>query len=116
MANGINLKAFRNTLLRMRAEMVGDTHLLRQEGWGQESRMPIHMADGASDAADREFSIGRLSASSETLHLIDDALERIEAGTFGQCEECGAPIGERRLKVKPYASLCVACRQKEESA
>ena len=59
--------------------------------------------------------VGRLSASSDTLQEIDDALARVNDGTYGLCEECQQTIGTRRLKIKPYASLCVTCRREEEA-
>ena len=120
--SAVNPETFRALLLRARAELLGDSRQMRRDalasekdGSGANSAAPIHLADHASDARDVEFSFDRLSASADTLRLIDEALEKIEAGAFGACEECGAPIGERRLRAKPWASLCVECKRKEES-
>ena len=45
---------------------------------------------------------------------IDAALQRIEAGTYGKCVNCGAPIPEERLEAMPWATLCIDCKRKEE--
>lgn len=45
----------------------------------------------------------------KTLRQIDEALERIDAGTFGECEQCGNDIGNGRLKAMPTAALCIEC-------
>ncbi len=52
----------------------------------------------------------------ESLYLkkVDEALERIEAGTFGECEECGEDIELRRLEARPTATLCVSCKEEQE--
>lgn len=55
----------------------------------------------------------------EVMHQIEDALERIERGEYGECEECGDEIGQRRLEVKPFALLCVSCQtdlEREEAS
>lgn len=122
MDDKVDLEEFRTLLLGKRAELLGDSDQMRRDadgvagksGVGDLSRAPSHMADRASDTQDQEFTMQRLSASSDTLQEIDSALERIEAGNYGECEECSASIGARRLRIKPYASLCVKCRQAEE--
>ncbi len=45
---------------------------------------------------------------------VEEALKRIEEGTFGECEECGEDIGELRLRARPTATLCVACKEEQE--
>ena len=50
----------------------------------------------------------------EILQDIEDALERIEAGTYGTCDDCGQPIPERRLRAIPYTVVCIACEEERE--
>lgn len=107
---------YRDMLLALRAEMVGDANKLRRESSSAQDALPSHMADAASDTYDRDFSLERLSVSTETVQDIDDALDRIEAGAFGVCEECGGTIGEKRLQVKPWAALCIECQRREEAS
>ncbi len=51
---------------------------------------------------------------SETMRQIDEALERLDDGEYNECEECGDAIGQRRLEVKPFALMCVACQEDVE--
>lgn len=76
--------------------------------------MPIHMADVGNDNFEREFTLQLLQSGHATLKEIDEALRRIEEGTFGICEECGGKISKKRLEVLPYATLCIKCAEKEE--
>ena len=71
-------------------------------------------ADMASSSTDREtlYEIG--TVESDALSRIDHALWRIDEGTYGLCEECGERIPRSRLRVLPFASLCVPCQQREE--
>ena len=56
----------------------------------------------------------KLFACTEQLNAIDDALQRIEDGTYGVCEECGKKIHKERLKIMPFAKFCVACQSEME--
>jgi len=73
-----------------------------------------HLADHASEMLDREVD-GSLEDNAELIvREIDLALERLEAGTYGTCLNCGRPIPAERLSAVPYAVLCLACRREEE--
>jgi DnaK suppressor protein len=81
----------------------------RMDGGGEISSMPIHMADLGSDNFEQEFTLSLMENEEETLDLIELALERIEDGSYGSCDECGAKIPKARLNALPYAPLCVKC-------
>jgi len=68
----------------------------------------------ATDTYDREFSLSLASSDREVLYELEDALKRIEDGTFGVCESCKMLIAKGRLKVVPSARLCVKCQEKKE--
>lgn len=72
------------------------------------------MYDLADDERERQFSILLCNRDREKLELIDEALERLEEGTYGICEECDSKIAEGRLKVMPFARYCIACQSKIE--
>jgi RNA polymerase-binding transcription factor DksA len=83
---------------------------------GNLSHVPIHMADLGSDASERDNTLNLLANERQILLEIDQALRRIDQGTFGRCEECQGPILPRdRLKELPYTRYCVACARKLES-
>jgi DnaK suppressor protein len=71
-------------------------------------------ADAGSKAFEREQELALRQNAQDLLDQGDRALSRIDAGTYGVCESCGQPIGKARLQAFPRATLCVACKQREE--
>ena len=98
---------------------------LRAEISKAESEIAERMGDAVADAGDdqadagaktfqREHELALTHNARELLAQNERALARIEAGTYGVCESCGEPIGKARLQAFPRATLCVACKQREE--
>ena len=81
---------------------------------GDLSAYTVHMADMASDTYERELSMNIVSSEQELLYQIDDALKRLDDGSFGVCQTCNQPIAMSRLKAVPYASLCIECQRSKE--
>jgi RNA polymerase-binding protein DksA len=121
--NKAELSVFKEQLLLLRARLRGDVTRLansalkksRSEANGDLSSMPIHMADIGSDNFEQEFTLSLMENEGGTLTQIETSLERIEEGSYGSCEECGAKIPKARLNAIPYASLCVRCAEHQES-
>ena len=116
------LKEFRLLLLERSSVLRGDLSGLEGEARGKggdragdQSSVPGHMAELASDASEQSISYGRMESQTEELKEIDDAFERIKDGTFGVCENCQGRIPKERLKAIPYARRCVPCQGKEEN-
>ncbi len=115
-------KVFKEILLKKKAETSkGIEHIAndalktsQRDATGDLSAYSLHMADMATDNYDREFSLSLATNEQKILNRIDEALEKIETSTFGQCELCGKKISKVRLKVVPYAELCVPCQEKQE--
>lgn len=105
------LEQFRQMLIEKRAELMGDVSTLhneamnrnRQDATGDLSTMPIHMADLGTDNYELEFTLGLIEGERTILREIDEALKRIDDGTYGFCLATGDPIGKARLKAKPWA-------------
>lgn len=116
------LDGYKERLLTLRSRLRGDMSQLaeaalkknRTERNGDLSSMPIHMADVGTDSFEQEFTLSLMESEEATLALIEAALERIEDGTYGLCEECGAKIPKKRLDALPYATLCVRCASQRE--
>jgi len=116
-------KVFKEHLLALRARLRGDVSQLadaalkknRSAANGDLSSMPIHMADLGSDNFEQEFTLSLIENEGVTLEQIEAALERVEDGTYGMCEECGARIPKSRLQAIPYATMCVRCASRTES-
>ncbi|HEU0265770.1 MAG TPA: RNA polymerase-binding protein DksA, partial [Geobacterales bacterium] len=70
--------------------------------------------DRASQESDRTFELRIRDRERRLLAKIREALERIDDGTFGICEECGEEISEPRLRARPVTTLCIDCKMEEE--
>ena len=86
----------------------------QRDASGDLSGYSFHMADMATDNFDREFSLDLASAEQTILNRIDEALRKMEDGSYGVCENCNKPISFKRLKAVPYAKLCIKCKEDEE--
>jgi len=106
---------FRQMLLEKRQALVGDMGGIeaetlkksRQESSGDLSSMPTHPADIGTDNYEHEFSLELLESERVLLEEIDEALERINKGTYGICLVTGEPISEARLRAKPWAKYTI---------
>lgn len=70
--------------------------------------------DRASLESDRNFTLRIRDRERKLIRKIKDALERLDNGTFGICEQCGEDISEKRLKARPVTTLCIDCKKKQE--
>ncbi len=82
----------------------------------QERRLEAAMdvGDQALMALERDLGISLMEMRNRQRQLIDDALTRLDEGTYGTCAECGVEINERRLAAVPFAKLCLDCQSKQE--
>jgi RNA polymerase-binding transcription factor DksA len=110
----------REKLLQLRDAMVDsmagvaqDTLRSRAEG-SEASAFGMHQADAGSDAYDRDFALSLLSQEQDALYEIDQALKRIELGTYGICEMSGKAIPHARLEAIPFARFTVQCQAQLE--
>lgn len=114
---------FRQLLLDKRAELVKELGHLKDSGntdtlkdaSGDNSSYSFHMADQGTDNMEREKAYYFATREGRLLYHIDQALERVQAGTYGNCQECGRPISRERLEAVPHARLCITCKSLEES-
>ena len=78
--------------------------------------MPNHMAELGSGNFDQELTLSLLGSERNSLGKIEAAIMRIEEGSYGHCDTCGAKIPKARLEALPYAAQCVRCAAKEEDS
>jgi DnaK suppressor protein len=108
---------FKSQLLKLRErlprEVTAAEEALREDVVkpGEISSLPTHPADQDVEGLDAEIAI----AQNEELLVeqVEAAIERIEAGTYGACQQCGCPIDAKRLQAVPYASRCIDCAQSD---
>ncbi len=104
------LKELHAMLIEKRVDLVGDMNGIHFEslgGAGDLSNMPTHPADIGSDNFEQEFTLGLLESERQLLTDINEALERIDSGTYGICMGTGGPIGLPRLKARPWAKYSI---------
>lgn len=117
-----DMKAYKERLVSLRARLRGDVNQMadaalkknRMEANGDASTMPIHMADIGTDNYEQEFTLSLMETEEDTLLAIEAALERVEDGTYGTCEECGSAVPKLRLNAIPYTPFCIKCAQQLE--
>jgi RNA polymerase-binding protein DksA len=114
--NSKDLETFRNSLLRARAMLSGDMNQLQEEALGINGVAPAYETKpgDTSDGYFQEFNLELLERDGSTLREIVDALERIDSGTYGLCENCGQMIFRERLKAVPHARFCIECQRQAE--
>ncbi len=116
------LKKFEELLLKEKEKILNQIEQLKNESLnktlressGDLSSHTLHMADLATDSYDRDFSLDLVSNEQAVLYKIEQALKRIEEGTYGFCLECGKKISDKRLSAVPYAELCLKDQRKKE--
>ena len=87
----------------------------QRDASGDPSGHSTHMAEAGTENFERDITLAHASNGQNTVFEIDEALKRIEEGTFGNCESCAKPIRKERLKAVPYAHLCISCQSNEEA-
>lgn len=70
--------------------------------------------DQAQNMAEQHLSLRFKERDRQLLRKIEEALQKIKDGTFGECEDCGNEIGIKRLEIRPVATLCISCKESEE--
>ena len=107
------LLTLKDTLLDSMNGVAKDSLRSRAEG-SEASAFGMHQADAGSDAYDRDFALSLLSQEQDSLYEIDEALKRIDTGSYGVCEMSGKPILHARLEALPFTRYTVECQSEIE--
>jgi DnaK suppressor protein len=111
--NPLQLEYFRQKLWRWRTELLREAdETLSSLGEGGISEADL--TDRASIETDRALELRTRDRARKLISKIDQAIERIENGTYGYCEESGEPIGLRRLEARPIATLSIEAQERHE--
>ncbi|HEY8392634.1 MAG TPA: TraR/DksA C4-type zinc finger protein [Capillibacterium sp.] len=122
----LSKKKIRQLEKRLRAELMelsedlDQTHDLGGERSLRDSVKELsaydnHPADLGTEAFEQEKDLGLANAFRVRQAAIEEALDRIKAGTYGICQQCGRPIGGERLEALPYAATCIKCQEENEA-
>ena len=108
------LARFKKILLKEREQIIGEVKQIHESSkeMGQDGIQDI--GDEAANIYNKQILLSLNENERMRLQEVDESLDRIENGTYGICEECGEPIGLKRLEVRPVAKYCVPCKTKLE--
>jgi DnaK suppressor protein len=108
------IKQFDAKLQEQKSSLLGMVE--RTEDYGREANRDISQdpADQASNSYTKELLFSQSTNERNILKLIEEALERISAGSFGECANCGQEIQAKRLDAIPWARYCIRCQELQE--
>ena len=101
-------------LIAKRDELLNDLAKNREVSDETVDESAQDMADRATSAYTKEFAYSLSESDRKILLLIDEALGRLEAGTYGTCVNCGQPVQEKRLEAVPWARHCLDCQELQD--
>src|SRR5689334_16380402 len=100
----------------LQAEVQGKMRGVREEGtWGGKMNEVLDAVESAEADIQEDIEFALVQMKSETLNKVNDALLRLEQGTYGNCFECGEEIAEKRLRALPFAVRCKDCEEAKET-
>ena len=113
----IDVNEIKDRLLKLRAQLERDIaikdHQVAEDGDDldpERGGVSNHMADDANETAEQETMLTLRSSAGRQLAHVNEALERIEDGSYGTCSNCGKPINPARLDALPFSTLCINCQ------
>jgi len=116
-----DLEYFKKLILKKRDEILNELGYIKEssknqnkETSGTDSTYSIHMADHGTDEEQREKAYYHASTENKYFLYLEDALTRIEDGSYGMCIGCTLEIPKERLEAVPHTQLCVPCKMKEK--
>ena len=109
-----NAEKVRRRLLQKKEELLRDLAKNREVSEETVDESAQDMADRATSAYTKEFAYSLSESDRKILLLIDQALERLDAGTYGICVHCAAPCQEKRLEAVPWARHCLDCQELQD--
>lgn len=109
-----SLEYFRKSLGAWLDELLSEANRTVTGMTEEKANLP-DPSDRATLESDRNFTLRIRDRERKLIGKIKEALERIETGTYGICEECGEYISEERLKARPVTTLCIDCKKRQEN-
>lgn len=105
----------RKELEKLKGAILAEAGVLLGNGLNPGNEALPDLGDQASAEADQNFTLRLREREQKLLKKIEEAIERINDGTFGICESCGGEISVKRLKARPVTTLCIECKIKQEA-
>lgn len=111
--NEKQLAKFRAQLEEMKENIINDVEQTLTEMTTQNGNIP-DPNDRATVESDRNFELRIRDRERKLMNKIEEAIGRLDEGTYGVCDSCGEDIAEKRLEARPVAKFCIDCKTKQE--
>ncbi len=106
---------YKDLLLRKRADLLTTGRVKPIQASMENNTRQGDLADQASGNNEVHIKLKRQQTDGKILQAIEDALDRIEKGTYGLCRDCGEPVAEARLNAIPWTRVCITCKEKQNA-
>jgi DnaK suppressor protein len=111
----MDVQVYKDALLRKRIEILGTGGIKPLQASMDNNTRQGDMADQASGNNEVHIALKLKQTDAKILQAIEEALKRIEKGTYGVCRDCGEPIAPARLNAIPWTRVCISCKEKQKS-
>ncbi len=110
----MNLDKVEKDMLRLRDELVGRVERTHRHLYERDERVSANFSDQSQELENQELVKALDTEGRVELKLIDEALDRLKAGNYGDCQKCGDGVQEERLAAVPYTRYCITCANEME--
>ena len=110
----MKVKAIRKELMKQREELLSEAEQTINSKLGADKQSFPDPTDQATAELDNNFMLRLRGREQKLLKKIDEAIARIDEGSYGICESCGGQIGLKRLEARPVTTLCIECKTEQE--
>jgi RNA polymerase-binding transcription factor len=111
----MDVQPFKDALLRKRTEILGTGGVKPLQASMENNTRQGDMADQASGNNEVHIQLKLKQTDAKILQAIEEALLRLDKGSYGVCRDCGEPIAEARLNAIPWTRVCITCKEKQNS-
>ncbi|MEQ1868868.1 MAG: TraR/DksA family transcriptional regulator [Vicinamibacterales bacterium] len=111
----MQVKTYKDALARKRDELLGTSGIKPIQASMDNNTRQGDMADQASGNNEVHIALKLKQTDAKILTAIEEALVRIDKGTYGTCRDCGEPIAPARLNAIPWTRVCISCKEKQKS-
>src|SRR5207248_7248366 len=111
----MDVQPYKDALLRKREEILGTGGIKPLQASMENNTRQGDMADQASGNNEVHIQLKLKQTDAKILQAIEEALVRIDKGTYGICRDCGEPIAEPRLRAIPWTRVCITCKEKQNA-
>ena len=111
----MNEQTYRDALVKKREEIQGTGGIKPLQASMDNNTRQGDMADQASGNNEVHIALKLKQTEAKILQAVEEALARLDSGTYGVCRDCGEPIAEARLNAIPWTRVCISCKEKQSA-